>query len=170
MESLSPSLVMSNVRRFRAVNQNATPMSDHVLIEAAIAFASKRMPTGDIVAAAAETKQGRILTGIWCDARVDSAAICAEAGPICQAHALDDQILASVCVSRDNADDPFRILPACGIYQERLARWGLDVLIGVPGRTIADICDYRTLRDLRPHYWDTSANRSVHGRPRRNPS
>jgi cytidine deaminase len=143
-------------------------MSNQALIEAAITFASKRMPNGGVVAAAAETEQGRYLTGIWCDARVDAAALCAETGPICQAHALDDRILASVCVVRDNPCDPFRILPACGICQERLAFWGLDVLIGVPGTSFADICDYRALRDLRPHYWDTSANNrlNVSGGPR----
>lgn len=93
-------------------------MSHEALIDAAIAFASERRPTGEIVAAAAETKQGRLLTGIWCDARVDSAALCAETGPICQTHALNDPIIASVCVVRDNTDAPFQILPACGICQE----------------------------------------------------
>lgn len=128
--------------------------SHELLVQSAIDFASSRILVGDIVAAAARTKSGLILTGVWCDARVDSATLCAETGPICQAHAMDDPITASICIARDLPSVSYRVLPACGVCQERLAFWGLDVLIAVPGKKYGGICDFLPLRELRPYYWD----------------
>lgn len=137
----------------RRENGNRMP-NQELLMQSAIDFCSSRFPIGDIIAAAACTKSGLILTGVWCDARVDSAALCAETGPICQAHALEDPITSSICIARDFTGGGYRVLPACGVCQERLAFWGLDVLIAVPGRKYGGICDFLTLRELRPYYWD----------------
>lgn len=130
-------------------------MQNHeLLVQSALDFASSRIPVGDIIVAAARTKSGRVLTGVWCDARVDSATLCAETGPICQAHAMDDPIAASICIARDFTGVLYRVLPACGVCQERLAFWGLDVLIAIPGTKYGGICDFLPLRELRPYYWD----------------
>jgi cytidine deaminase len=45
-------------------------------------------------------------------------------------------------------------LPACGICQERLAFWGLGVMIAIPGSSVRGICSFLSLGDLRPHYWN----------------
>ena len=130
-------------------------MTESELVQAAIDFANRRYPNQSSVVAALLTDQDDVYTGVWNDAAVDSAALCAETGPICEAHARNRAIVASVCVCRDNRTKPIRILPACGICQERLAYWGLDVMIGVPGDSIAGLCVFVSLRDLRPHYWRT---------------
>lgn len=137
------------------VGGNPRPsMPNHeLLVQSAIDFASSRFPVGELVAASARTKSGRILTGVWCDARVDSAALCAETGPICQAHAFHDPVTASICIARDSTEGGYRVLPACGVCQERLAFWGLDVLIAIPGNKYGGICDFLPLRELRPYYW-----------------
>lgn len=137
-----------------AANIMASNIDPEPLLQTAIDFAKRRLPTGEAVTAAVMTDQGSIFTGIWNDASVDAATLCAETGPICQAHAAGEAVFASVCVARDFAEQPFRVLPACGICQERLAFWGLEVLIGVPGKAVADICEFKTLRALRPCYWN----------------
>ena len=126
------------------------------LLNAAIELASQRLPEGEAVAAAIACESGAIHTGIWCNGSVDAACLCAETGPICNAHTTGDGVVASVCVSRVDTHSAFRVLPACGICQERLAFWGLEVVIGVPGSDIGGICDFVSLRDLRPHYWRTN--------------
>ena len=126
---------------------------DQPLIDAAMDLARSRFPTGEAVAAALKTKSGRILTSVWIEARVDAANLCAETGAICEAHKFDDPVVASVCVSRLSERDPFEILPACGICQERLAYWGLGVQIAVPSEEGNGGWQAKTLHELRPHYW-----------------
>ena len=109
-----------------------------------------RSDDGEGVAAAARTQAGIELTGVWIDAMVDSACLCAETGPICEAHRLHDPIVASVCV-RWTAQAGSVVLPACGVCQERLAAFGTGVLIAV-SRTDAST-DYVPLTDLRPSPW-----------------
>ncbi|WP_345318639.1 cytidine deaminase [Novipirellula rosea] len=128
-------------------------MTEIKLVQAAIDFANQRYPNQSSVVAAMLTDCDDIYTGVWNDASVDAAALCAETGPICQAHATNREIVASICVCRDTNDASLRVLPACGICQERLAYWGLDVLIAVPGNVVSGICTFVSLRDLRPHYW-----------------
>lgn len=105
---------------------------------------------GEGVAAAALTRSGAVLVGVWVEAMVDSACLCAETGPICDAHRTRDPIRASVCV-RWTSDQGATVLPACGVCQERLAVFGGDVLIAV---ALGDRgVEYATLADLRPHPW-----------------
>lgn len=102
------------------------------------------------IAAAALTRSGAVLVGVCVDAMVDSACLCAETGPICEAHHRRDPIHASVCV-RWTPSGGSTVLPACGVCQERLAVFGEDVLVAV-GRTDTGV-EYATLADLRPHPW-----------------
>ena len=128
------------------------------VIDAAIALADQCFPTGECIVAAALTASGQILTSVHSPARVDSASLCAETGAICEAHKLQQQIVASVCLYRAGPEQPLCVLPACGICQERLAYWGLEVEIAVPndnpeGVAGAPFWQARTLRQLRPFYW-----------------
>ena len=127
-------------------------MTDDGLMRAALALAADRGGEEDLAVAAARTRSGRILRSVWVEARLDAACLCAETGAICEAHLLRDPIAASLCLHRARPGGPRRILPACGVCQERLAVWGPDVRVAVPlaqapGWTLVP------LRDLRPHDW-----------------
>lgn len=130
---------------------------DQELVDAATALALQRFPTGEAVAAALRTHTGRIITSVYCEARVDAACLCAETGAICEAHKLNERVVASVCIYRQSEHEAFRILAACGICQERLAFWGLDVEVAVPGNAPGQCWQAMTLRELRPFYWDGEA-------------
>lgn len=128
---------------------------DQELVDAAMSLAETRFPSGPCVAAALRTKTGKIITGVFFQARADSASLCAETGAICEAHRLEEEVIASVCLYRESEASPFRVLPACGVCQERLAYWGLDVQIAVPGPGPgAPPWQSKSLRELRPFYWD----------------
>jgi cytidine deaminase len=130
---------------------------DQALIDAAVDLANTRYPHGEAVVAALRTATGKVLTSVSAEARVDSACLCAETGAICEAHKIDEAVVASVCLYRQSEDDELRVLPACGICQERLAFWGLDVEVAVPDTAPGRFWQSRTLRKLRPFYWDEPA-------------
>jgi cytidine deaminase len=127
---------------------------DDTLIDAAIALAARRFAGQEAIVAALRTGSGHILTGVWTPAAVDSASLCAETGPICEAHRLGERVTASVCLYRPSGDEDFKVLPACGICQERLAVFGLDVEIAVPSADTERLWQRATLRELRPFYWN----------------
>jgi cytidine deaminase len=85
---------------------------------------------------------------------VDSACLCAETGAICEAHKLNERAIASACIHWKADTQVIKILPACGICQERLAFWGLDVEIAVPQNEAEEAWQFLTLRQLRPFYWN----------------
>jgi cytidine deaminase len=131
---------------------------DQDLVDAAIALANERYPSGECIVAALRTHTGRILTSVYSEARVDSASLCAETGGICEAHKLGEIVTASVCLYRASELEPLRILPVCGVCQERLAYWGLDVQIAVPAPSSSGrLWQAKTLRELRPFFWDDDA-------------
>jgi cytidine deaminase len=112
-----------------------------------------RAGLAEAVTAAALTRSGAVLLGVWNPAMVDSACLCAETGPICEAHVRDDPIVASACVSL-REDGTVGVLPACGVCQERLRVFGDGVMIAVA----LDPLRYRSLGELRPEpWWDASS-------------
>ena len=124
------------------------------LHDAAIAVAKEQAQhdaDGEGVGAAALTDEGEILTGVWIDAMVDSACLCAETGPISEAHRRGRKLTASICV-RWTRSLAATVLAACGVCQERLAIFGSDLLIGV-----ADSAErgfrFESLAALRPSPW-----------------
>lgn len=124
----------------------------HKLYDAAVQAAVNRWPNGEALAAAAMTDKGNILTSVWVEAACDAACLCAETGVICEAHKLNERIVQVVCVTRDNENEQFKIMPACGICQERLAFFGMNIEIAVSGNSAEDIV-VKTLSQLRPDYW-----------------
>lgn len=128
--------------------------SNHKLIDAAIELAKNRFPTEDAYIAALQTTTGRILTSVCAEAVLDSACLCAETGAICEAHKLNEPVIASACINWEAATAKFKIIPACGICQERLAFWSLDVEIAVPSSEPGQIWQFLKLRQLRPFYWN----------------
>ena len=82
---------------------------------------------------------------------VDSACLCAETGPICEAHRSGQSIVASICVRWTELEE-VTVLAACGVCQERLAVFGTDVRIGL-GDDSPRGFSFRTLGTLRPSPW-----------------
>lgn len=127
---------------------------DRELIDAAISLAKSRFPAEDACVAALRTSTGRVLTSVCAEAVLDSACLCAETGAICEAHKLNESVVASICIDWECATANFKILAACGICQERLAFWGLDVEIAVPSSEPGQTWQFLKLRQLRPFYWN----------------
>lgn len=129
------------------------------LLAIATELAEQRFPNEDAYVAAMQTSTGRILTSVYAEAAVDSACLCAETGAICEAHKLNEAVVASLCLFRCASSGERHILPACGICQERLAYWGLEVLVAVPAppNEAGELAMLKTLRDLRPYYWNGDA-------------
>jgi cytidine deaminase len=125
---------------------------DAELFRAAVEFARTRYPEGDALVAALRTETGSILTSVPAEARLTAAELCAETGAICEAHKLDQRVIASLCLYRESTEGPYRAVPACGVCQERLAYWGLEVAIAVPADD-GRLWQSKTLEELRPYYW-----------------
>lgn len=123
------------------------------LVDAAIEQAVTRFPTGYAGAAAVATSDGRILTSVCFNGPNDAVNLCHETGAICEANRLGLQVTASVCVSRESPSEPFIVLAPCGVCQERLAKWGLDVEVAIPSPVDASQWEARRLRDVQPYYW-----------------
>lgn len=123
------------------------------LIDAAIATAIERWPIGEADAAALYTANGRILTSVFADSPLDSARLCHETGAICEAHKLNEPVIASACVHRDNELASFVVLPPCGLCMERLAYWGRGVEVAVPSAVGEPIWVSKRLDELQPFYW-----------------
>ncbi len=126
---------------------------DQHLVDAAIAQAIARFPTGYAGAAALYLEDGRVLTSVCLETPNEAANLCHETGAICEAYRLDARVTASVCVSRATPDDPFLILTPCGVCQERLATWGLDLEVAVPSAPDPTRWEARRLAEVQPYYW-----------------
>jgi cytidine deaminase len=126
---------------------------DQRLIDAAIDFVERRFP-GEAWAGAAAmyVDDGGMLISTAPEVVNDAVALCHEVGAMCEAHAQDKKIVATVCVSRAE-DGRFVILPACGVCQERLWSWGPDVQVAVPDEGDARGWKAVTLAEMSPHYW-----------------
>lgn len=126
---------------------------DQKLVDAALSLAATRWPHGEAGAAALYTESGRILTSVFAESPNQSACLCHETGAICEAHKIQEVVTASVCVSREDTDSPFVILPPCGICCERLAFWGGEVEVAVPALGNPSHWQSRRLKEVFPHYW-----------------
>ena len=132
---------------------------DEKLVEAAIAQALSRFPEGYAGAAALYCENGEILTSVCFDSPNETVNLCHETGAICEANRRNLKVTASVCVSRSEPGEPFLILAPCGVCQERLATWGLDVEVAVPGPDDPGQWQAKTLREVQPYYWRNILNR-----------
>lgn len=95
---------------------------------------------------------GTILTGTSPDAVNPSVEVCHEIEPYCGAFRLGQPIVASVCLHRESGGRHV-VLSPCGVCRERLAPYGPDVLVAVPGESDPTLVRWVTLREALPHYW-----------------
>ncbi len=126
---------------------------DQHLVDQAKALLEERYPGAGGIAAAMYTEVGEVLTGIVFDPEWGGGGLCAEAEPLLAAHRLGKRISAVATVGRLEANDPIVILSPCGICQERLYHWGLDVEIAVPDKQDGSLWMMRTLGQIQPHHW-----------------
>ncbi len=127
---------------------------DQKLIDAAVELMNKRFLTGQGGATAMYTDTGKILTSVGIENHLnDSANLCHETGAILEALKLGENIVATVCVYREDVNKPIFILTPCGICQERLMVWGEEVEAAVPKEDDPTQWESRTLKELQPYYW-----------------
>ncbi len=125
---------------------------DQELVDAAIAQARRRYPSGEGGAAAVRTASGAVFTSVGFDNIHPGAMLCHETGAILQAYTRNDAVTASVCVTRLGTDVTPIILPPCGICRERLALWGPDVAVAVPAED-PTVWRSRRLSQVHLSYW-----------------
>jgi|SRR5699024_7544278 len=102
-------------------------------------------------AAAMALEDGTILTSIAPEVIVASTELCIETGAILEAHKLGKRVTHSICIVRDDEYSEFKVLSPCGVCQERLIYWGLNVkvAVSVPGKDIV----FKTLSEVQPYHW-----------------
>ena len=125
---------------------------DQMLVDTARSLAERRWPGREAGAAALYTRTGRLLTSVCAESLNAAAQLCHETGAICEAHKFEEEVTASVCISREDADAPFVILPPCGICCERLAYWGGEVEVAVPHPDDPTRWVAKLLKEVMPHY------------------
>ena len=109
---------------------------------------------GERGAAAMLLADGTVLTGTAPDAVNPSVEVCHEIEPYAGAFRLDQAVVASVCLHRDD-QGRFLVLSPCGVCRERLAVHGPEVLVGVAAPGDPTQVVWKALRDVLPDYWMT---------------
>lgn len=128
-------------------------MLDDKLYKAALAFLEERFggqPWKGV--AAMYTASGRILLSTAPECLNDSASLCHETGALCEAYKLDEDVAASICISRDDRG-VVHVLTPCGICQERLFFYGPGVEVAVPAEKNSSKWTSKKLADIQPYYW-----------------
>ncbi len=121
------------------------------MLEIAVNFLNERYGSSEGGVAVLRIDSGEYLTSVWTDSENDSAFLCAETGAICEAHKINKKVTHTLCIVRENEDENYKVLPPCGICQERLFYFGHDVKCAVNidnGKLI-----FKTLDELQPYYW-----------------
>ncbi len=125
-------------------------MKPENLLDELVRFAKESSHEKDWTYAIALTKSGKVLKSVFVTAFVDSACLCAETGNIVESVKLKDPITYSLCIRYLSDEQKYIVLPACGVCQERLAPFGMDVMIGVPENNQVV---FKSLSELRPYFW-----------------
>ena len=133
-------------------------MDDRLLkntVEACRFLITQRFPDDEHRGAAAMLlEDGTVLTGTSPDAINPSVEVCHEVEPYCAAFRLGQRVVASVCLHRQPGGR-FVVLSPCGVFRERLAVHGPDVLVAVADQVDATQVVWKPLRDVLPDYWMT---------------
>lgn len=124
------------------------------LYRQALELIEKRYPNSRGGAAAAYTAEGRFLTSVPIDTIDTNVELCCETGVICEAAKYNLKITHCICVIRDSADTDYMILSPCGVCQERLRYYGVNIKVGVT--TKDHTLKFVSLDELQPFHWTTA--------------
>lgn len=114
-------------------------------------FVRKRFPNGWGGCAVVYTEDKQYLISVALESFNAGACLCMETGAMCEAQKFNLRITHSLCISRDNENEDFKILTACGICQERFRYWGGNVKIAITNSKNEII--FKTLDELSHFYW-----------------
>ena len=120
----------------------------------AMEFIEKKYPKGWGGAAVMHTACGQNLISVGIKTIDGNVDLCLETGALCEADKFDLKVTHTICVVRDDETKPFKVLTPCGVCQERLRYYGVDVLCGVtmPDRSLKFV----PLDVLQPYHWTTA--------------
>jgi cytidine deaminase len=123
-------------------------------IDACRTLIEERFPGGESDGAAAMLlDNGTIVTGTAPEAVNPAVQVCHETEPYLAAFRLGREIVASVCLHREQGS--ILVLSPCGVCRERLATHGPEVLVAVPAPGDPGQVSWRPLSALLPSYWPT---------------
>lgn len=111
----------------------------------------KRYPKGWGGAAVVHSEDDQYFTSVSIETANSSVDLCIEVGAMCEAHKYNVRVTHCLCVVRDDENSTFKVLSPCGVCQERLRFWGVNVKVGVT--TPDNILKFVTLKELQPYHW-----------------
>jgi cytidine deaminase len=117
----------------------------------AIEFIPERYPMGWGGVAIIHTIDDRYLSSVAIETANSSVILCIEVGAMTEAHKYNTWVTHCLCVVRENENSPFKILSPCGVCQERLRFWGIEVKVGVT--TPDNSLKFVALKELQPYHW-----------------
>lgn len=117
----------------------------------AVELIKKRYPVGWGGAGVVHTANGSYFTSVCIETANASAELCIETGAMLEAHKFNEKVTHCMCLVREDENSTFQVLSPCGICQERLRYWGVDVQVAVT--TPDDRPRFVELRELQPYHW-----------------
>lgn len=127
---------------------------ENELYRIALALIEKRYPKGWGGAAVVRTADERYFSSVALETIDSNVELCIEVGAMCEASKYNEKITHCLCVVRDVQLGKYKVLTPCGICQERLRYWGIDVKVGVT--THDNSTKFITLSELQPYHWTTA--------------
>ena len=121
------------------------------MFDNAIDLLNKRCGDDYGCVAVVRIETGEYLTGLLFESNISSTDLCAETGPILEAHKLNKKVTHSICVYQNKEGKNHKILAPCGVCQERLRFWGKDVKAAITSKEGKII--FKTLDEISPYYW-----------------
>jgi len=126
-------------------------MIEQEMLRLAIEFIEKRYPKGWGGAAVMHTSDGQYLISAAIETIDSNVGLCIETGALCEAAKYDLKVTHSICVTRKDEHSPYKVLTPCGICQERLRYYGVDVRVGVTTKNGEP--RFISLDELQPYHW-----------------
>lgn len=117
----------------------------------AVELIEKRYPTGWGGVGVVHTSAGNYFTSVSIDTANASAVLCIETGAMLEAHKYNEKVTHCMCLVRENENAPYQVLSPCGLCQERLRYWGIDVQVAVTNRQ--EPLKFVELKELQLYHW-----------------
>ncbi len=131
---------------------------ENKMFDIAVSLIKQRYPVGWGGAAVIRTEKNSYFSSVPIESANASVLLCIETGAICEAHKFNEKVTHCLCVVRDSATAPFKVLTPCGVCQERLRFWGEDVRVGVT--TDNGELMFVELKNLQPFHWTKAYSQS----------